>query len=290
MKQIVKFIPNILTLGNLFMGLLALVFIAREQMINAVLCVAIALVLDFFDGFAARLLNAEGELGKQLDSLADVVTFGVVPGFILFQMIVITQGYYFVEVSQWPISVYLNAGVAGLVPMAGALRLARFNIDAGHQDHFLGMPIPAMSLFVFGIPVILEMQYHLNFYHPLSNQFIALLGEVRRWDTSDIVIVRMLFNTAFYQVLAVFLAALMVSKIPMLSLKFKGLSWVKNKWSYAILMWLVLAYIIFLIPYAGGYGLIDYLIIPIIMIGYFILSLIYATFGTSKVRAQSDEV
>ena len=81
------------------MGLMALVFTAREQMVFAVMCVAVALVLDFLDGFAARLLNAQGELGKQLDSLADVVTFGVVPGFMLFQMIIITQGYYFVEVA-----------------------------------------------------------------------------------------------------------------------------------------------------------------------------------------------
>jgi len=100
----------------------------------------------------------------------------------------------------------------------------------------------------------------------------------------------MMFNTLFYKVLSVILAALMVSRIPMLSLKFKGLSWGKNKWSYGIIIWLAIAYIIFVIPYLGGYGLIDYLIIPIIMIGYFILSLIYATFGTSKERAQSDEV
>tara|TARA_B110000046_G_scaffold176684_1_gene202618 strand:+ start:1248 stop:2120 length:873 start_codon:yes stop_codon:yes gene_type:complete len=290
MKQIVKFIPNLLTLGNLFMGLLALVFIAREQMVSAVLCVAVALVLDFLDGFAARLLHAEAEMGKQLDSLADLVTFGVVPGFMLFQMIIITQGYYFVSLASWPIPVFLNAAIAGLVPLAGALRLARYNLDSGHNDHFLGMPIPAMSMFVFGIPIILEMQYHLNFYHPLSNQFIALLGEARRLDPSDILIVKMMFNTLFYQVLSVILATLMVSRIPMLSLKFKGLSWGKNKWSYGIIIWLAIAYLIFVIPYLGGYGLIDYLIIPIIMIGYFILSLIYATFGTSKERAQSDEV
>jgi len=290
MKQTIKFTPNLLTLGNLFMGLMALVFTAREQMVFAVMCVAVALVLDFLDGFAARLLNAQGELGKQLDSLADVVTFGVVPGFMLFQMIIITQGYYFVEVASWPSMIYLNAGIAGLVPMAGALRLARYNIDAGHKDHFLGMPIPAASMFVLGIPVILEMQYHLNFYHPLSNQFIAILGETRRWDATDFVIVKMLFNTRFYQILSIALAVLMLSNVPMLSLKFKGLSWSKNKWSYGVIIWLALAYIIFVLPYFGAYGLIDYLIIPIIMIGYFILSLIYATFGTSKERAQSDEI
>jgi len=290
MKQIIKFIPNLLTLGNLFMGLMALVLIAREQMVTAVMCVVVALVLDFLDGFVARLLNAEGDLGKQLDSLADVVTFGVVPGFMLFQLIVITQGYYFAEVGDWPLSVYLNASVAGLIPIAGAMRLARYNIDKTHRDHFLGMPIPAASMFVLGIPVVLEMQYHLNFYHPLSNQFIAILGETRRWDATDVGIVKMLFSASFYQILSLALAGLMVSSVPMLSLKFKGLSWSKNKWSYAIIIWLMLAYIIFVLPYFGAYGLIDYLIIPIIMIGYFILSLIYATFGTSKERAQSDEI
>ena len=87
MNVIVRFIPNMFTLGNAAMGVLGIVLIAREEMILAVYCVLIALILDFFDGFVARLLGVQGKLGAKLDSLADMITFGALPGVILFQMI-----------------------------------------------------------------------------------------------------------------------------------------------------------------------------------------------------------
>ena len=294
MKAAVRFIPHLFTLANLFCGFLALVFIAREQMIPAVLLVGVALILDFLDGFVARALNASSKMGVELDSLADLVTFGVVPGFILFQMIVIAQGFYFAEISEWPLYVYLNASVAGLVPLAAAYRLAKFNLKEGKGPHFEGLPTPAMTMVVLSIPLILELNYHLNFYHPLSSEFVDLLGEIRNWDASDFTIVKWMNSPLTFQALAVFLSAMMVSSISMLSIKFSGWSWQKNKWSYGVLIWAVLAYVVFVIPYIDlgplSYGIIDYLILPIFMAGYFILSFIYATFEASKRNSPTDEI
>lgn len=294
MRSIIRFIPNLFTLGNLLCGFMALVYIAREQMVTAVILVGVALVLDFFDGFIARALNAQSELGVQLDSLADLVTSGVVPGFILFQMMVITQGYYFVEIADWPMTVLLNASVAGLIPMASAYRLGKFNLLENHASHFRGLATPAMTLVVVSIPLVLEMNYHLNFYNPLTPGFVDLLGDERHWDASDIGLVKLMFNTLTYQVLALFLAIMMVSNIPTLSLKFKGMGWQKNKWSYGILIWAAVAYLIFLLPYLSfipfNIGTIDYLLLPIFMAGYFLLSFIYATFEASKSKRTADEI
>ena len=99
-------------------GVLGIVLIAKEEMILAVYCVLIALVLDFFDGFVARLLGVQGKLGAELDSLADMITFGALPGVILFQMISISRGIYFTDLSQWTTTDLLSCSVALVVPMA----------------------------------------------------------------------------------------------------------------------------------------------------------------------------
>ncbi|MEZ4720369.1 MAG: CDP-alcohol phosphatidyltransferase family protein [Flavobacteriales bacterium] len=294
MQSIIRFIPNLLTLSNAALGVLGMIFVAHEEMVSAVVCVGIALVLDFLDGFVARLFNAQSELGVQLDSLADMITFGALPGMILFQMISISKGIYFLDMSRWTMTEILSCSVALLVPMAGAYRLAVFNLDKEKRDHFLGLPIPAMAMFVMSIPLVLEAHYSLNFYYRLSDSFIDIIGMERKWDYSDYWVVKHMFRPWFYQLWSVILAAMMVVRIPMLSLKFKGLSWGKNKWRYGILIWALISYIIFLVPYTDiffiEFGLIDYLILPIFMLGYFLLSWIYAIFGASKLDLKSDEI
>lgn len=286
MKAVIRFVPNLLTLANLSAGVMALVFAARQEMLWSVWLIAIALVLDFLDGFVARLLNAGSALGRELDSLADMVTFGVVPGFILFQVIAITHGLYFTEPAAWTAADMVTCLPALAVPAAAGLRLAIFNLDTEKRAHFLGMPTPAMTIFVACIPLVLEANYHLNFYHPLSGQFIELLGHERNWDPSDVWTVKLMLNPLFAQILPIVLAVLMLVRIPMISLKFKGFRWGANKWRYFLLVWALLCYVIFVIPYLWrlpfSYGLIDYLIVPIFMTGYFVLSLIYATFGAFK--------
>lgn len=289
MMKLVRFIPNLLTLSNAALGVLGVFFLSKEQVLWAVYCVLIALVFDFADGFLARLLNAQSELGKQLDSLADMITFGALPGFIIFQMIAISKGIYFQEIYLWSFADIITCSAGLLITMGATLRLGVFNIDTESRDYFLGVPTPAVAIFVISIPIILEVHYHLNFYSPLSDSSINALSELRtfrNWTAMDKWLIGLLFSTNFYVVLSIILAFLMNSKIPMLALKFKGLSWKNNKWKYGILIWVLISYLIFLIPYLNwipfDIGLIDYLIIPIIMLGYFILSLFYATFAARK--------
>lgn len=296
MRAVVRFIPNLFTLANLALGVLGIVFVAREEMVWAVYCVGVALILDFLDGFVARLLNAQSELGKELDSLADLITFGALPGFVLFQMITVTQGIYFEDLHRWDIGQIMASSVAILVPMGAALRLAIFNLDEDQRSHFLGLPTPSMTIIVMSIPLILEEQYHLNFYQPIAGFMLEELGKAQRWDPSDYWIVPMLLSTTFYQILSVLLAAVMLVRIPMISLKFKGISWGKNKWRYFLGIWALVVYIIFLVPYIYldwfplDWGVVDYLSIPLFMGGYFILSWIYATFEALKKPTEIHEI
>ena len=150
-----KHIPNLITLGNLLCGTVATIFAVEGDLIYAGLFVVLGIIFDFFDGFAARLLNVSGELGKQLDSLADMVTSGVVPGIVMLQLL-----------SEEPFNAHRFAEgftLAAFTPLLGLLltlgacyRLAKFNIDTRQSESFIGLPTPAMSLFVISLPLILE--------------------------------------------------------------------------------------------------------------------------------------
>ncbi|MCK9481358.1 MAG: CDP-diacylglycerol--serine O-phosphatidyltransferase [Bacteroidia bacterium] len=146
-QEIKKHIPNLFTLGNLACGFIAIFFILKGySVIWACWLVMLAGVLDFFDGFVARALKVSGELGKQLDSLADMVTFGVVPGFL---------AYYVGASDSW-----LMFAAAALIPLFSALRLAKFNIDERQHDTFIGVPTPMNTFFWVGL-VFLTNQYPL---------------------------------------------------------------------------------------------------------------------------------
>nr|WP_254119372.1 CDP-diacylglycerol--serine O-phosphatidyltransferase [Bacillus sp. FJAT-29790] len=135
-------IPNMLTLGNLYCGFLSIGFAANGQFKNAAILILIGMMLDSMDGRAARMLNVDGELGKQLDSLADIVTFGVAPSFLVYYT-------YFFQFG------VLGFVVAGLFPLFGAFRLARFNISSNKSslNYFVGVPITAAG----GILAILTL-------------------------------------------------------------------------------------------------------------------------------------
>jgi CDP-diacylglycerol--serine O-phosphatidyltransferase len=137
--QIKQQIPNALTCTNLICGCLGIISVFQGSLEWAAYFIYIAALFDFADGFAARLLNVQGELGKQLDSLADVVSFGVLPGFILFRLMNEAHG------GEW-------AYLAMLVPAFSALRLAKFNIDPRQSDSFIGVPTPANALLISALP------------------------------------------------------------------------------------------------------------------------------------------
>ena len=128
--MIVKALPNLLTLGNLFLGIVAMVLAFSDMVDLAAITVIVAMLLDGLDGRVARMLNAQSEFGKELDSLSDVISFGVAPAFIMY--VVALQ-----EMS------FLGILITGMFPICGALRLARFNVQAGVPGYFIGLPITA---------------------------------------------------------------------------------------------------------------------------------------------------
>ena len=163
-----KNIPNLFTLLNLFFGCLAIVFVLQngivihynfdgsqfvdipEKIWMASLCIGLAAVIDFLDGFVARLLNASSEMGKQLDSLADVVSFGVAPSMIVYQFLRMSFA-----TAEGGIEVPLILLMpAFIIAMAAAYRLAKFNLDTTQSKVFKGMPTPAVGCFSASFPLI----------------------------------------------------------------------------------------------------------------------------------------
>ena len=246
-----KHISNIFTLLNLFFGCIAIVFALqngidiiyskegeqfiklRENICLASLFIAIAAIVDFLDGFVARALNICSEMGKQLDSLADLVSFGVAPGILLYQFL--RMG--FIKDSDG-----IEASILYLIPAfiftcAGAYRLARFNLDTSQAFGFKGVPIPAAGLVVASLPLIY-------------------------WYGSSDFIYNLILNKWFLYVLIILLSCLMVSKLPIMAMKFKDYG-LKNNMPKVILV---------VIAILSAF-LLKWLAVPIIFIAYIILSL-----------------
>ena len=191
-------IPNLITLGNLLCGVIACLYAASGFLTEAALFICAGIFLDFFDGMAARLLGVASPLGKELDSLADVVTSGVAPGFILW--ILLSTGL--------PKDWQLLSLAAFLIPLFAAYRLAKFNIDSRQSHSFLGLPTPANALIWVGVALT-----------PALPQ-----GEL----TFSLALIAVSFVTD----------VLMVSEMPMFSLKvnFKEMEWKHNSVQYLFLI------------------------------------------------------
>ncbi|MBP5327331.1 MAG: CDP-alcohol phosphatidyltransferase family protein [Bacteroidales bacterium] len=218
-----KQIPNIITLGNLLCGVLASYFAIRKDIHFAAILICAGIVLDFFDGMAARLLKVPSELGKQLDSLADLVTSGVAPAFIVFS---ITY-----EASNTDCSGYhLLCFLFLLIPIFAAYRLAKFNLDTEQSHTFKGLPVPANALIWVGLALAL----------PDLNSTICLDIETYYKSSCYPIIHEIWQQWYLYAILAVSIITniLMVSRLPMFSLKFnfKDLAWRKNSVQYIFLI------------------------------------------------------
>ena len=201
-----KHIPNILTLGNLVCGVLAICAVFQHQVESAITFIIIAAVLDFFDGFVARLLGVSGDLGKQLDSLADNVTFGVAPGVMLLAMANYLDSY-----PADPIGWVLFVSCL-LVPALAAMRLAMFNLDTRQTSGFIGMPTPANTLMIASL-------YYLAFSGDAPEAFSFVLNQ-------PIVLAALALLFAVWQVLP----------IKLIALKFKTWNWRDNLWRYAFIL------------------------------------------------------
>ncbi|MEI6575027.1 MAG: CDP-diacylglycerol--serine O-phosphatidyltransferase [Bacteroidota bacterium] len=236
-----KHIPNFITSLNLFCGVLALTAVFRHEWTTASYFIFMAAIFDFLDGFAARMLNVRSELGKQLDSLADLISFGVAPGMILFSLINQNAPYFFQN--EWVVDLLSYSAL--LIPVFSALRLAKFNLDVSQTYHFMGLPTPATGLLLASLPFIFQL--HSLFKIPIFGKLIVFM-----------------FNPLFLACLGVVLSLLMVSSIPLFSLKFKNLSWVDNFERY-IFLGLVIVLLYFL----------SFLAFPFIILFYLLLSLAF---------------
>lgn len=166
--NIKKHIPNIITLLNLFCGCIALVFAFHRDFEMAFYFVCLGIFLDFFDGFFARLFKVSSPLGLQLDSLADMVTSGVVPGLVMYQMMVDNSA----DAPESYLQIFPYLGF--LIALGSCYRLANFNIDTRQTDSFIGLPTPANALFILSLPLVLKYSDSLFVLEILTDQGILL--------------------------------------------------------------------------------------------------------------------
>jgi len=161
-----KHIPNLITLLNLLCGCIALVFAGEANFEMAFFFVCLGIFFDFIDGFFARLFHVSSQLGLQLDSLADMVTSGVVPGLVLFKMLSNS-------VNSDPSLMYLPY-LGFIITLGSCYRLANFNIDTRQTDSFIGLPTPANALFILSLPLILKNSDSLLVLELLINPWVLI--------------------------------------------------------------------------------------------------------------------
>jgi CDP-diacylglycerol--serine O-phosphatidyltransferase len=164
-----KQVPNTITLLNLFCGCIALVFAFNKEFEMAFYFVSLGIFLDFFDGFFARLFQVSSPLGLQLDSLADMVTSGVVPGIVMYQLMGSSSGY---PKLGWIVEPFPFVGF--LITLGSCYRLANFNIDTRQTDSFIGLPTPANALFILSLPLVLRNLDSFFVLELLTNPFVLV--------------------------------------------------------------------------------------------------------------------
>ena len=189
-------LPNFITLLNLLSGVLGILWVLEGQLLYGAYFVILSAGFDFLDGFVARLLKVQSDMGKELDSLADVVSFGVLPGILLYSL---TKAQ-----TNSQVLPYLTL----IIPMLSAYRLAKFNLDTRQSDRFIGLPTPANALLLSTLP-------HLVAHWP----------ELAPWVTSPIALVVIAWATSI----------LLVSELPLIALKFKNSSFADNTYRYTLL-------------------------------------------------------
>jgi CDP-diacylglycerol---serine O-phosphatidyltransferase len=236
-KSLLSFIPNLITSVNLFFGCLSLVCAFNDNLLAASAFIFLAGLLDFCDGLTARLLDAYSEFGKMLDSLADMVSFGVAPSVILFQLINIAllHNYNFNGHNSGLLQLLISS-LAFIIAIFSALRLAKFNLDKRQTAYFIGIPTPANAFLIASFPFVVG-EY-------------KIAGDIL---LKIYVLIPLIFILSF----------LLVSEIPMISLKFKNYTFHDNKARYILLFISLILLILFKI---AAY--------PFIFLLYIILSLV----------------
>jgi CDP-diacylglycerol--serine O-phosphatidyltransferase len=233
-------IPNLFTAANLICGVVAIILTLVGRIDLAPFAIFLGAFFDFFDGFLARKLKVSSEMGKQLDSLADMVTFGVAPGLLMMVVMIVTiyiDGPFFednfvshvhFQIQNWVNAVFYNVPnnmdasikylpfVGLFIPFMSMFRLAKFNLDTRQSDSFIGVPTPLNTLFFTFFPLILWMEYDV-------------------WS-KDPGIFEYIFNPYFLVGLILLMSLLLVAEIPLFALKFKHFKWKGNEIRFIFLL------------------------------------------------------
>lgn len=236
-KRVKKHLPNAITCANLFSGCIGIVFAFQDNLLVASYAIFLAAIFDFFDGFASRVLNSYSFIGKDLDSLADMVSFGFLPSAILYEL--------FLKAPQIEhVSNYL-CYLAFSITVFSALRLAKFNNDTRQSDSFIGLPTPANAIFIASLPLIIQQYEMLDKY---------------------------ILNPYVLTVLILVMCTLLVSELPLMSLKFKNRDFNKNIFRYLLLLFSAILILFF-----------KFVAVPVVIFIYITLSLIQFKFTNDKV-------
>jgi CDP-diacylglycerol--serine O-phosphatidyltransferase len=231
--NIKKHIPNILTLLNLLCGCIAIVFVSKLRFDLAFYFVCLGIFFDFFDGFFARKFGVAGPLGVQLDSLADMVTSGVAPGYVMCQLLSFDGS--FMKITN-DLSFFQVSFLGFIITLGACYRLANFNIDTRQSDSFIGLPTPANALFIISLPLVIEECHFLTLSELLNIKWVLLA-------------------------ITMLSAYVMNAEIPLFSLKIKNFSFQKYKLQIGFL---VLSIVMI--------ATLQYLAIPLIIMTYVLLS------------------
>lgn len=242
----VKQIPNIITSLNLLCGCVAVMFAMSGELVIASYFTFLGIFFDFFDGLAARLLNAQSKVGLELDSLADMVTSGVVPGFVMVQLLSYSLTGNYIDIktlfsdNTWNESLYQYVPFVGLlIVIASAYRLAKFNVDTRQTTSFIGLPTPANTLLILSLPLILAFQQTDGITAIILNHWVLIA-------------------------LTVLSCILLNAEIHLFALKFKTWDFKSNTIRYVFLLLSIVLLFIF-----------HFLAIPIIILLYIVLSLLW---------------
>ena len=231
--SLVKHIPNTITCCNLLSGCVSIILLYQNHVIGAAAMIFVAAVFDFFDGFAARLLNAKSPIGGELDSLSDVVSFGVAPSFIIAMLLSKTGIIWMISnVNVFPMLAFILAAFA-------AVRLAKFNIDTRQTSSFIGLPVPAVGLFIASLPLMLS---------DICNQSALY---------------KIIVNPYFLLAIVAIFSWLMISEVPFFSFKIKNLKFKDNILRYFVVIFAIVAVIV-----------LKWVALPFIFLFYILLSVI----------------
>ena len=231
--KITKHIPNAITCCNLISGCVSILFLCRDRLLWAAGMIFVAAAFDFLDGMAARMFNAKSSFGAELDSLSDVVSFGVAPSFIVAWFLSRTG------VCWWVFNFNVFSVLAFILAAFAAIRLAKFNLDTRQTESFIGLPVPAVGLFIASLPFML---FHLD-------KQGTLYGIVT--------------SPYFLLAMVVIFSWLMVSEIPFFSFKIKNLKFKENILRYFVVIFAIVAVVI-----------LQWMALPFIFLFYILLSII----------------